>query len=222
MGSAKPGIFITIEGGEGVGKSSFAALLIEQLRTYLGSYQVIATREPGGTPVADALRQIFVRPPASDPLFPMTELLVVSAARAQHVQVKIKPALQRGDWVVCDRFYDSTRAYQGILGALARRQIDDIIVASVDNVHPHLTFLLDCPVDVSLKRLQQRHQANKDQSDISRFDLAGRESHERLREAFRHLAEETPERFLVINATNDSKTMVEEGMQALRVRGWLG
>lgn len=217
------GIFITIEGGEGVGKSSFTTQLIDRLKRDQPNKSITTTREPGGTPVADKLRQVFVQPPADDPLFPMTELLIVSAARTQHVQAKVKPALQRGDLVVCDRFYDSTRVYQGILAGLNRKVLEDVIEASVVGVHPHVTFLLDCPVEVSMQRLQHRHQqASSNAADVSRYDLAGKESHEKLRQAFLQLAREYKDRFVVIDATPDTKTMVEQCWRALRGRGLIG
>ncbi len=219
---AAVGKFISIEGGEGVGKSSFTAALLAQLQQSLGS-GVVATREPGGTPVADRLRQIFVRPPDEDPLSPMTELLLVSAARAQHIFAKIKPALRRGDFVVCDRFYDSTRVYQGILGALDRSQVELIIAASVGDTNPAVTLLLDCDVDVSLQRLQRRQLSpGNNPGDVSRFDSAGREYHERLRQAYLQLAREYSARMVVLDATPPTEVVVQQALSILRQRGLIG
>lgn len=216
---ATKGAFITIEGGEGVGKSSFTGQLIQAIQTKF-KQQVLATREPGGTPVADALRQIFVKPPANDPLFPMTELLMVSAARTQHIQAKIRPALMAGQWVICDRFFDSTLVYQGILGALPRAQVDKVIELSVDQTVPDLTFLLDCPVEVSLQRLQKRQtQSPAAGADISRFDSAGKDAHERLRQAYLQLAREFPQRFVLVDARPSSEVMVEQALEAIKQRG---
>ena len=106
------GTFLTVEGGEGVGKSLFTSLLKKLLEDR--GIEVLTSHEPGGTPVATAVREIFLAPPGEDPLEPLTELYLVSACRAQHVGRIIRPALERGQWVLCDRYYDSTRVYQGI------------------------------------------------------------------------------------------------------------
>ena len=147
------GRFITVEGSEGVGKTTH----LRAIETVLAErgHRVIVTREPGGTPMAEAVRSLLLAPGA-EPIDPVAELLLVFAARAQHVARVIRPALQRGDWVLCDRFTDATYAYQG-----AGRGVDETSIAELErivhhDVEPDLTLYLDVPVNIALSRIRGR------------------------------------------------------------------
>jgi dTMP kinase len=211
--------FITVEGGEGAGKSVFTKGLIQALTA--AGIPVELTREPGGTPLADGLRELFLHPPGDDKPTPVTELFIVSAARAQHVATRIQPLLQRGTWVLCDRFYDSTRAYQGSLGGLDESILEPIIATSVGDCHPHLSFVLDCPVEVAMERTVAREKAKgRDQADLNRDDGGSRALHQQLRNAYQALAKKFPERIVMINAEEKPEAMVAEAMRVIRER-WM-
>lgn len=150
--------FITVEGGEGVGKSTNMAFIGEWLKRHGISY--IATREPGGTPLAEEIRALLVKP-RTEPVAENTELLLMFAARAQHLTEVIMPALHRGQWVLCDRFTDATYAYQG-----GGRGIDEVKIAQLEELvqgqlRPDLTLLLDIPVQQGLARARERGQADR-------------------------------------------------------------
>lgn len=201
------GRFITFEGPEGGGKSTHVKELAETLRS-LGK-TVLLTREPGGTPLAEKIRGL-VREELEDPPVTRSEVLLFLAARAQVVANVIKPALARGEWVLCDRFADSTFAYQGYgrgidVGLL--RQLNDF---ATEGLVPDLTILLDVPPEVSRARLAERQAATATVAD--RIELAGREFHRRLRDGFLELAKGEPERFTVI----DSSGPCEEVSQKVR------
>lgn len=198
------GKFITIEGGEGVGKSSFLKYLTKELS--LRGIETVTTREPGGTPTADRIRAIFNHPPENDPLTIEAEAFLVSAARAQHCAKVIEPALQKAIWVLCDRFTDSTRAYQGILGGADPELLEGLIKSSTKNLVPDVTFLLDCPVEISMERVGNRGELK------TRYDAASVQVHDNLRQAFLRIAQQFPERFIVIDA---SLTAAEVGLCAL-------
>ncbi|MCO5218730.1 MAG: dTMP kinase [Thermomicrobiales bacterium] len=186
------GCFIVLEGPEGAGKSVQATRLAEWLRT-LG-HNVIQTREPGGTPTGDAIRGILLQ---SDHLHlaSETEALLMSAARAQHVRQVIAPAIEVGAIVVCDRYVDSTYAYQGGGLGLSMDRLREIQAFATGGVLPDLRILLDLPVEVGLAR---RH---GDVDQINRIDRAPIEFHERVRTAFLGLAEADPASWIVIDTT---------------------
>jgi dTMP kinase len=185
------GRFITFEGGEGAGKSTQAALLSERLRQR--GLEVVQTREPGGSPGAEALRGLVVEG-AADRWSPMAETLIMFAARADHVQRVIRPAMERGAWVVCDRFTDSSRAYQGVGGGVAAEIIDNLDLWVVGPDQPDLTFIFDLPVEVGLARAAGRGGAE------ARFESKGAAFHQALRDAFRQIAADHPERCVLIDA----------------------
>lgn len=213
MSLKMPGKFISLEGGEGVGKST----LIRSLSAWLiaRGIRVVSTREPGGTPISDEIRRIFKSPPAGDEITPETEALLVSAARAQHVEQVIKPALARGDWVLCDRFSDSTRVYQGLLGGVQMNDLDWLIRFSTKGIEPELTFLLDCDVALSAKRIQA---AENGRDDATRFDQAHVVVHERLRQGYRRVAGFYPARFFILNAEQAPEVIAEAAAQELAKR----
>ena len=199
------GIFISVEGGEGVGKSTFCRELVDRIASAFSDpghpsrpVRIWLTREPGGSPVADRIRQVFVDPPSDDPIFPLTELYLVSAARSQHVQSRILPKLRAGEWVLCDRFADSTRVYQGAIGGLQAEMIERIIAESTASTVPHVTFLIDCPVEIAMKRIREARPVD-DRTGASRYDNAKQEMHARMRQAFLELATREKQRFHVLH-----------------------
>jgi dTMP kinase len=185
------GRFITLEGGEGTGKSTQAARLAKRLTA--AGRAVVATREPGGSPGAEAIRALLVEG-APDRWSPTTETLLMYAARRDHIERVIEPALARGAWVVCDRFLDSTRAYQGAGGGASMDLIAALERDLVGPCMPDLTLVLDLPVDLGLKRAADR--AGRER----RFEAKGRAFHERLCQAFLDIAAREPARCTVIAA----------------------
>jgi len=196
------GIFITFEGTEGSGKSTHCALLSGQLKT-LG-IDVVVTREPGGSPGAEAIRHVLMSG-AAKPLGAEAEALLFAAARDDHVRTIIEPALTRGAWVICDRFLDSTRVYQGTLGHVDPKFIRALERVTVGDLKPDLTFILDVPADVGLARaLKRRGEALAD-----RFEAESLATHAELREAYRLLVISEPARCIMIDAT-EPKTAVAD------------
>lgn len=210
--SDSKGVFITCEGGEGVGKSSFVEKLLLELNKRV---RAIGTREPGGSPVGEAIRSIFNHPPKNEKLTPEAEFFLVSAARIQHVVNKIEPNLHAGNWVICDRFADSSLVYQGILGGLSREFLDMVNRQSTFNLNPHTTFLLDCQVDISLARVQKR---KIDDPRDTRYDRADRAYHVKIREAYLQLAREFPNRYVILDAQVSTDALVQEAIKKLEER----
>jgi dTMP kinase len=190
------GRFITLEGGEGGGKSTQAALLAEALCG--AGIPVLKTREPGGSPGAEAIRSLLVSG-TTDRWDPMTEALLVSAARRDHLTRTIWPALESGTWVVCDRFMDSTRVYQGCGGGLESGAIADLYRLVAGDFRPDLTLILDIQVAAGMARAAERAGS----AGETRFERMGREFHERIREGFLDIARGEPERCVVIDAGGD-------------------
>ncbi len=188
MGEAR---FISFEGGEGGGKSTQVRLLAERLRG--AGREVVSTREPGGSPGAEALRDLLVKGEA-DRWSPMSETLILYAARRDHVERLIRPALARGAWVICDRFADSTRAYQGAAGGVDPGFIEALERAVLGDTRPNLTLVLDLPAEEGLQRAGRRGDCE------TRFEQKGRAFHERLRTEFLAIAQKEPDRCVVIDA----------------------
>lgn len=189
------GRFITLEGGEGAGKSSHARLLAEALRG--AGLDVLETREPGGSPGAEQIRELLIHGPA-ERWDPMSEALLHFAARHDHLERVIRPALARGRWVVCDRFADSTLAYQGYGHGLGREVIARLYALAVGDFKPDLTVILDLPVDEGLRRAAGRTHAA---GSGTRYEQLEPAFHERLRRGFLDIAEAEPGRCVVIDAT---------------------
>lgn len=212
------GVFITIEGGEGVGKSSFATALVAHLSALVD--EVVCTREPGGTPVANSIRAIFANPPPGEPLTLRAEAMLVMAARAQHVSNLIRPALGRGAWVVCDRYSDSTMVYQGKLANLDRNWLVTTNNIATEGLLPDLTFLLDCPVDVSLRRCQGRRDGGSGThaDGAARYDSGTAGDHETIRAGFLECAAADPRRFVVLDSSGSLDTVVRAAKTALEER----
>jgi dTMP kinase len=184
------GRFITFEGGEGAGKSTQLARLADRLRQR--GEEVVATREPGGTPGAEAIRALLVAG-AVQRWSPLAETFLHVAARIDHVERVIRPARARGVWMLSDRFLDSTRVYQGLAAGVGRERIDRLHDIALAGLRPDLTLLFDLPVAVGLERAGRT--ANED-----RYERMGTAFHERVRAGFLDLAMREPERFVVIDA----------------------
>src|ERR1700739_2894436 len=187
------GKFITFEGGEGTGKATEAGLLGNTLGS-LG-LSVLLTREPGGSPGAEIIRHVLLSG-AAKPFGAEAEAMLFAAARDDHVRCTILPALEAGKWVICDRFIDSTRVYQGILGKVDEQVIKRLERVSIGDLAPDLTLILDVPVELGLERVKLR----RGEAVPDRFEAENVEFHEKLREAFLTIAQSEPERCAVIDA----------------------
>lgn len=188
------GRFITFEGGEGGGKSTQAALLAQHLRAT--GIDVLVTREPGGSPGAEIIRHVILSG-AAKPLGADAETILFAAARDDHIRMTIEPALSAGTWVICDRFLDSTRVYQGLLGQVDRTLIRALERVVVGPLMPDLTFIMDVPAEVGLERAAERR--GTDNAD--RFESETIDFHEKLRRAFAALAKVDADRCVLIDAT---------------------
>jgi dTMP kinase len=186
----RPGRLVTFEGGDGAGKSTQIERLAAALRA--AGLDPLVTREPGGTPGAEQIRQLLVEGPA-DRWLPLSEALLLLAARYDHVVRRIAPALADGRWVLCDRFMDSTRVYQGVAGAVGAAVIDRLHTAVLGDLRPDLTVILDVPVATGLAR--------RGALGRQRYEQMTRAFHERVREGFLALARAEPERCMVVDAT---------------------
>ncbi len=202
------GKFITLEGPEGCGKSTQSKALAEALRA--AGKTVLSTREPGGTRLAELIRSL-VREELEDPPVSRSETLLFLASRAQVVDKTIRPALERGEWVVCDRFSDSTFAYQGYGRGLDVELLKKLNDFATEGLKPDLTILIDVPPEVSRARLAVRQAGNDD-----RIESAGVDFHRRLRDGFLELAKEEPERFVVIDGTEGVDEVREKVLLAVR------
>ena len=196
--TAMRGKFITFEGPEGGGKSTHVQELAKQLRAE--GRTVLVTREPGGTPLAEKIRTLL-RDELDDPPVTRSEVLLFLAARAQVVSQVIRPALARGEWVLCDRFADSTFAYQGYGRGIDVGLLKNFNDFATEGLMPDMTILLDVPLEVSRERLAARQAATATSAD--RIEQAGTMFHRRLREGFLELARAEPGRFVTIDATGD-------------------
>jgi dTMP kinase len=185
----KRGRFITFDGGEGAGKSTQAARLAARLQAT--GIEVVRTREPGGSQGAEALRELLVHGGA-DRWSPTAETLMMYAARSDHLERVIRPALAAGAWVVCDRFSDSTRAYQGAGGGVPTELIETLDKAVVLGDQPDLTLIIDVPAELGLERAQTR-------GGGARFEGKGLAFHRRLREGFLAIARAEPDRCVVLD-----------------------
>jgi len=203
------GRFITFEGGEGTGKSTQVARLVERLRSR--DMEVLQTREPGGSDGAEDIRNIALN---GDPgrWSALTETLLMFAARSDHLERTIRPALEAGRWVVCDRFADSSRAYQGAGGGTPAAFIETLDAAIVGDTQPDLTLVFDLPVEVGLERAFGRGLFE------TRFESKGLEFHERLRRGFRDIAAAHPERCVMVDAEGDPETVEARVWAAVEAR----
>jgi dTMP kinase len=202
------GRLITFEGGEGAGKST----QIERLATALcaAGIAVVVSREPGGTAGAEAIRDLLVNGPPERWL-PLSETLLLLAARLDHVERRIRPALAAGQWILCDRFVDSTRVYQGMAAAVGVELVNRLQAATIGDLAPDLTLILDVPVEVGLARRGRN-------ASESRFEDKGVAFHQRVRDGFLQLAAEEPARCRVIDAAQGADAVAAALREAVAVR----
>ena len=199
MNKEKP-LFISIEGGEGVGKSTNIAVLENWLQRQQIRYCL--TREPGGTPLAEKMRELLLGID-DETLAPAAELLLVFAARAQHLAEVIRPALSRGEWVLCDRFTDATYAYQGAGRGLPSAHIQQLERQVQAGLQPDVTLLLDAPIEVGMARAGKR-------GELDRFESEEHAFFERVRQCYLERARLEPERFRVINTDRSLQAIGKE------------
>ena len=205
------GRFITFEGGEGSGKSTQIKTLAERLDA--PKLRAIVTREPGGSPGAEVIRHLLLSG-MGKLLGPDAETLLFSAARDDHVHTVIQPALSQGVWVLCDRFSDSTRVYQGRLGNVLPAVMNAMERVTIGDLKPDLTVILDVPVEVGMQRAAVRRGAGAP----DRFEAEDLQFHQDLRDAYRQIAAAEPQRCVLIDANADATTVAASIWAALRDR----
>jgi dTMP kinase len=208
----KRGKFITVEGGEGVGKSTQMAGLRDLLVAQ--GIEVVMTREPGGTERAERIRALFLESVA-EPMPPVCELLLVFAGRSTHLSNLIIPALERGAWVICDRFTDATYAYQGGGRGLDSGQIAVLEQLVQGSLRPDLTLLLDAPVEIASERARQR---NEQRGNADRFEAERMDFFARVRAAYLERAHREPQRFCIIDASSNAGVVSASIAAAVRSR----
>lgn len=190
-----PGRFITLEGGEGAGKSTLSRALAQRIET--AGHKVVTTREPGGSPKAEAIRGAILSGRFKEQ-GAFTEALMFSAARIDHLDSLIRPALARGDWVICDRFVDSTRVYQGAVGAVDAAVLSELEQATIDGLMPDLTLILDLAPETGLARAAKRRAPDE---AVDRFEGETLAFHRHLRDAYLAIARAEPARCAVLDAS---------------------
>ena len=201
------GRFITIEGGEGAGKSTAQAFLAEKLAAQ--GISVLQTREPGGTPLAEAIRRNLLSVDEEAPVA-MAELLLVFAARAQHLAKVIEPALARGEWVLCDRFTDATYAYQGAGRGMSELQINKLEELVQGERRPDTVLLMDMPPEIGLKRASAR-------GALDRFEQEAQAFFERVREGYLRRANLDPKRYVIVDAA-ETLPQVQDALASVAAR----
>jgi dTMP kinase len=209
--TAGRGRFVSFEGGEGSGKSTQIKILAERLAGL--KLQTIVTREPGGSPGAEIIRHLVLSG-MGKLLGPDAETLLFAAARDDHARTVIEPALKQGPWVLSDRFSDSTRVYQGALGQVAPGILNAMQRVTIGDLKPDLTVILDVPVEVGLKRAAARRGA----AAADRFESEDISFHQQLRDAYREIAKNEPERCVLIDATEEQAKVAANIWSALRDR----
>ena len=203
-------LFITFEGGEGSGKSSVMKLLAERLEKE--GYSVVTTREPGGTPIAEEIRNVILDKKNTD-MDPRTEALLYAASRRQHLVQKVWPALQEGKLVLCDRFLDSSLAYQGVARHLGVDEILNVNLFATEGKYPDLTLFFDLEPEIGLARIA----ANAGR-EVNRLDLEKMDFHKNVRSAFQELAKRFANRYVVIDASQSFEKVFEDAYQAIKTR----
>jgi len=199
------GIFITLEGGEGCGKTTHVRLLKEYLLSQ--GYSVLKTHEPGGTEIGGRIREVLLDPSLVG-MVPLTELLLYLASRAQHIEETIMPALKQGKIVLCDRFSDSTFAYQSCARGIRMAWVEGFNRIVTNGLRPSLTILLDCPPEIGLSRVRAHNLAR----NLDRFEGEDLNFHRRVRKAFRALARKEAGRIKVV----DARGSVERAQKDIR------
>lgn len=207
------GKFITFEGGDGAGKSTQLRLLVARLAGE--GIAAVVTREPGGTPTAETIRKVLLSGRVKS-LGAEAEALLFAAARADHVDRLIRPALAAGEWVLCDRFFDSTRVYQGAIGGVDAGQLDALERVAVGRSRPDLTLMLDVPAEVGLSRVKARLEESGGVPD--RFESDEIDLQQRRRQAFLDIAAANPGRCVIIDANRDEDAVAEDIWRAVESR----
>jgi dTMP kinase len=205
-------VFITFEGIEGCGKTTQIERLAKRLRVH--AIPLTITREPGGTAIGKSIRQMLLDS-RNTTLSPLTELILYAADRAQHVEEVIRPALDRGNWVISDRFFDATVSYQGAARGQDMKFIRMLNDKITQGVRPDITFLLDCPVEMGLGRALRRNKTLP-HNDQDRFERERPDFHEEVREGYLELARNESKRFVVIDATQKEDDVEKEIFDYLR------
>ncbi len=203
-----PGKFITLEGGEGSGKSTLIAGLADALQEQ--GIACLQTREPGGTPLAEAVRNLALHPPGGETWSPLAHALLMNTARQDHLEKKIRPALKQGTWVLCDRFADSTRAYQSVDG-VSHAALTGFERAVVGDTMPDLTLILDAPPETLLSRRSER-------GTTDAFEARDIAFHEAVRAAFLSIAEGEPDRCVIINANQSPAQVLADALHQIESR----
>ena len=206
------GRFITLEGGEGAGKSTLARALAERLER--AGFPPRITREPGGSVKAEAIRELILSGRVRS-YGAFAEALMFSAARIDHIDSLIRPALERGEWVICDRFIDSTRVYQGVLGQVDAKLLGELEAETIAGLMPELTLILDLDPEIGLARAATRR---KPDEAVDRFEGETLAFHRKLRQAYLDIARAEPRRCAVLDATLPAEELAEAAWRILRAR----
>ncbi|PZO01643.1 MAG: dTMP kinase [Hyphomicrobiales bacterium] len=206
------GRFITLEGGEGAGKSTLARSLAERIEKR--GLRVTITREPGGSPKAEAIREVILSGQVKQH-GPFVEALMFSAARIDHIDRLIRPTLERGDWVICDRFIDSTRVYQGTLGRIDAGLLAELEAVTIDGLMPDLTLILDLDPTIGLARAARRRAPGE---GTDRFESEALTFHRTLRQAYLAIAQAEPSRCVVLDAAQPPAVLAQAAWTAIRER----
>jgi len=210
------GRFITLEGGEGAGKSTLARALAARLGE--AGFTTRTTREPGGSPKAEAIREMILAGQAKD-YGAFAEALMFSAARIDHIDSLIRPALEGGEWVICDRFIDSTRVYQGVLGKIDPALLAELEAVTIAGLMPDLTLILDLDPEIGLARASKRRRPGE---AVDRFEGETLAFHRNLRQAYRDIAAREPRRCVVLDATLPPEALTEAAWKAVSERLQIG
>ena len=203
-------MFITLEGPEGSGKTTAVEAAVKKLEEM--GYQIVRTREPGGTPIAEQIRNVILDK-GNTAMDPRTEALLYAASRRQHLVEKVWPALKEGKIVICDRYLDSSLAYQGGARGLGVENILNVNLFATENTWPDLTLLFDIKPEIGLARINSN--ANR---EVNRLDLEKIEFHNKVRESFLALAKRFPDRYVIIDASQDRETVAKNTMEAILAR----
>lgn len=203
-------MFITFEGGEGAGKSTAIKRIVERLEA--NGYQIVLTREPGGTPIAEEIRNVILDRKNTN-MDPRTEALLYTASRRQHLVEKVIPALKEGKLVLCDRFLDSSLAYQGGARGLGIDNVYNMNLFATEGMLPDLTILFDIEPELGLQRI-----AANSQREVNRLDVEKMAFHKKVREGFHELVKKFPERIVVVDASKTADEVFEDAYKAIEQR----
>ncbi len=204
------GRFITLEGGEGTGKSTLLSALREKLEA--AGQSVVLTREPGGTELAETIRNLVLHPPEGQVWSSMAEALLMNAARTDHLEKKIRPALDSGKWVLCDRFADSTRVYQSVQNGVGIELLKMLESSVLGETRPDLTLILDAPVEQAASRRAERG------GHADAFELRDKAFHEDVRQAFIDIARGEPERCVLLDASRGTEEVAQSAWHQVESR----